>query len=274
VKKTLGVLAAIIGLCGLALAIYARYVEPFHVRVRHVTFQVPRKHAHLDGLRIAFVTDTHVGPHFSAKNLDPIVREMERLKPDLVLFGGDYISESPRYIDGIVEPIARIAAAGKLGAYSVLGNHDISNVRTRVSTAVQNAEIRVLANESARIGFGGGDLWVVGIDDALLGRPNLTAAFSEVPADAPSIALWHEPDLAAYAAPFGPLLQLSGHTHGGQIRIPGVGEIAVPKLGRQFPDGRYEIEDMTLIVSRGIGIYRPPVRLNCPPEVLVIHIVA
>jgi predicted MPP superfamily phosphohydrolase len=267
-------LAAILGAAGLAIALYARYVEPFRLRTRHVTFQVPRKHAHLDGLRIAFVSDTHVGPHFSASNLAPVVRELERLKPDLVLFGGDFISESPRYIDGIVEPVSRIAAAGRLGAYGVLGNHDISNVRSRVSTAIERAGISLLVNESARFEFGGGEFWVAGIDDALLGRPNLTAAFSAVPADAPSIALWHEPDLAEYAAPFGPMFQLSGHTHGGQIRIPGVGEIAVPKLGKRYPDGRYEIDDMTLIVSRGIGIYRPPVRLNCPPEVLVIHIVA
>jgi predicted MPP superfamily phosphohydrolase len=264
----------LVGIGGLVIALYARYVEPFRCRVRHVTFQAPRNHAHLDGLRIAFVSDTHVGPHFSVSNLEPVVEALEKLRPDLVLFGGDFISESPRYLDALVEPIARIVATGRLGTYAVLGNHDISNVRSRVSEAIRGAGVSLMVNESARFEFGGGEFWVVGIDDALLGRPDLTAAFSGVPADAAMIALWHEPDLAERTAPFGPMFQLSGHTHGGQIRIPCIGEIAVPKLGKRYPDGRYEIDDMTLIVSRGIGIYRPPVRLNCPPEVLVIHIVA
>ena len=259
---------------GLAVLIYARYVEPFRPRLRHVSVQLPRKHAHLDGLRIAFVTDTHVGPNFSAKDLEPSVSLVERVRPDLVVFGGDYISESPRFIEGVVKPLSRIAASGRLGGYAVLGNHDVSNVRSRVSDALARAGICLMENESHRFEFGGGDFWLVGIDDILLGRPDLTRAFASVPADAASIAIWHEPDWAERAAPYGPFLQLSGHTHGGQIRVPGKGEIALPRLGKRYPDGRYEISDMTLLVSRGIGTYRPPMRFNCPPEVLLIHFVA
>lgn len=259
---------------GAFLALYARFVEPFRPRLSHVSVQLPRRHAHLHGLAIAFITDTHIGPHFPAKHLEPIVAMMERLQPDLVLFGGDFISESPRYVADTIAPVRRMAATGRLGAFGVLGNHDISNIRTRVQKPLTEAGVTFLANESVRICFGGGEFWVVGIDDLLMGKPNPIMAFANVPADAAAIAIWHEPDLAEQIAPYGPIVQLSGHTHGGQVCVPGIGPLALPKMGRKFPVGCYEIEDMVLLVSRGVGVYRPPVRLNCPPEVMVIHFVA
>lgn len=256
------------------IAIYGRYVEPYRPRIRNIPLQLPRKQCHLDGLRIAFVSDTHVGPHFRARHLEPVVAALQRIEPDLVIFGGDYISESPRFIDEAIPPLARMAQTARLGAVAVLGNHDISNVRSRVTAALKSADIPLMVNESHRFDYGDGSFWIVGIDDILLGRPDLARAFADVPADGASIAVWHEPDWAERAAPFGPFLQLSGHTHGGQIRIPGKGEIALPKLGKRFPEGQYEIDDMTLLVSRGVGTYRPPIRFNCPPEVLILHFLA
>jgi predicted MPP superfamily phosphohydrolase len=131
-----------------------------------------------------------------------------------------------------------------------------------------------LTNASAEVRFGGGSVWIAGIDEVLLGKPDPVAAFRDIPADAATILLWHEPDLAERAAPFGPIVQLSGHTHGGQVRLPGIGPLALPILGKRFPSGRFQIDDMILLVSRGIGNYRPPVRLNCPPEVMIVHFMA
>ena len=259
---------------GVILAIYARFVEPFRPRLSHVNVQLSRRLAHLDRLTVAFVTDTHIGPRFPAKHLEPIVAMLERLQPDLVLFGGDFISESPRYVKDIVDPVKRMAAAGRLGAIGVLGNHDISNIRARVQKPLMEAGVTFLTNEAIRIPYAESEVWIVGIDDLLLGKPDPTTAFASVPADAAAIAIWHEPDLAEYVASYGPIVQLSGHTHGGQVRVPGIGPLALPNMGRKFPVGRYEIEDMVLLVSRGIGVYRPPIRLNCPPEVMVIHFVA
>jgi predicted MPP superfamily phosphohydrolase len=261
-------------LASLAVLLYARYVEPFRARIRHYTVQLPRAHGHLDGLRIAFVSDTHVGPHFSAADLEPVVESLERIRPDLVIFGGDYISESPRYIERTIDPLARMARTGRLGAYAVLGNHDVSNSRSRMTAALERAGITLMVNDAHRFDFGNGEFWIVGADDILLGRPDLAAAFADVPADAASIAVWHEPDWADRMAPYGPIVQLSGHTHGGQIRVPGKGEIALPRLGKRYPDGQYDIGEMTLLVSRGVGMYRPPMRFNCPPEVLLVHFVA
>lgn len=267
------ILAGGIGVAA-STGLYARFVHPFRPRLNHQFIQLPRAHRHLDGLTIAFATDLHVGPHFTAADLEPSIRILEQVRADVVLFGGDYISESPRYLSDVQEPLTRMAATAKLGAWGMLGNHDVANIRSRVMEMLEPTGIRILTNESVEIGTEKGSLWLVGVDDILLGHSDLEAAFFGVPADAPRIAMWHEPDHAEKAEPFGPFLLLSGHTHGGQVRLPILGPVATPKLGKRFISGRFQFGDMTLFVSNGIGMYRPPVRFNCPPEVILFTLVA
>jgi predicted MPP superfamily phosphohydrolase len=272
--RSLVALVTLIGIViGAVMAWRARFVVPYRARVTQVVVQVPRKHRHLTGLTIAFVTDTHVGPHFAATDLEPIVERLESIRPDIVLFGGDYICESPRFITGTAPVLGRMAKTARLGAWGVLGNHDLSNIRDRVVPPIEAEGIPMLVNQSVRIETDRGELWVIGIDDGLIGQVDLEGAFSGVPPDAASICLWHEPDRAGEAAPFGAFLQLSGHSHGGQVRIPGIGPIATPLLGKQFVEGRFDVGDMELYVSRGLGMYRPPVRFNCPPELTVIRLI-
>lgn len=261
-------------LVGLALAVYARFIHPFRPRIRHVIVRLPRAHRRLDGLTIAFVSDTHVGPTFPASSLEPTIQVLRRAKPDIVLFGGDYISESPRFLEQVREPLTAMAATAKYGAWGVLGNHDIANIRCRVLDALASTGITFLTNESLEVTTDQGNFWLVGIDDILLGRPDPEKAFRNVPVDALSIALWHEPDHADKLEPYGPLLLLSGHSHGGQVRLPLLGPVATPKMGRKYVTGRHEIGSMTLFVSNGIGMYRPPVRLNCPPEIVILRLIA
>lgn len=259
---------------GIGCGFYSRFVHPFRPRLNHQFIELPRAHRHLDGVTIAFATDLHVGPHFTAGDLEPSIRILEQANADIVIFGGDYISESPRYLTHVQEPLTRMAATAKIGAWGMLGNHDVANIRSRVLEMLKPTGIRILENESVEIETGKGSLWLVGVDDILLGHADLQAAFSGVPADAPRIAMWHEPDRAERVEPYGPFLLLSGHTHGGQVRLPIVGPIATPKLGKRFVSGRFRFGDMTLFVSNGIGMYRPPVRFNCPPEIVLFTLVA
>jgi uncharacterized protein len=256
------------------VALYARLVHPYRPRVKHMMVQLPRAHRHLDGLTIAFVSDTHIGPHFTGDDLAPTAELLHKAKPDLILFGGDYISESPRFLESVREPLRAMADISKYGAYGILGNHDLSNIRERVVEMLRHAGITVLQNDSVKIETRQGPLWIVGIDDAILGKTDLPKAFACVPAGAPAIAMWHEPDLSPRAEPFGPFLLLCGHTHGGQVRIPGLGPLSLPTMGRKYVSGRYELGDMTMLVSNGVGMYRPPVRFNCPPEVLLVRLIA
>jgi predicted MPP superfamily phosphohydrolase len=263
------------GALGVAIAggVYSRFVHPFRARVNHQLIELPRAHRNLKDLTIAFVTDLHVGPHFPATALEPIIRMLEEIRADIVLFGGDYISESPRHLAEVQEPLTRMAATARLGAWGILGNHDVANIRSRVMEMFEPTGIRILENESVEVDIGNDSFWLIGVDDMLLGTSDLAAAFAGVPPDAPRIAMWHEPDFAERMEPYGPFLLLSGHTHGGQVRLPFIGPVATPKFGKRYISGRFVFGDMTLYVSNGIGMYRPPVRFNCPPELVVFTLI-
>ncbi len=269
-RRLIALAFGLAAMAGIGIAWWSRFVHPFQTRLTHVIMPVPRKHAHLDGLTIAFVTDIHIGPHFSAEKLRPVTDYLRKVRPDILIFGGDYISESPRYIDHTVSPIEDMVATTRYGAWGILGNHDVSNTPARIETTLERAGVTMLVNAAAEVKTEQGSLWLAGLDDALLGAPDPKATFAGIPADAAVIALWHEPDQAEMVAPFDPIFMLSGHTHGGQVRLPGLEGIGTPRLGRRFVLGRFDVQGMPLYVSPGIGMYRPPVRFNCPPEVTVI----
>lgn len=274
VRRIFALTGVLFAITGLLTAAYARFVAPFRLRITHTMVQLPRTHRHLGGTTLAFIADTHVGPHFSAKALDPVIQVLRRANPDVALFGGDYIAESPRYLESAREPLTAMAYTAKFGAWGVFGNHDIANIRERVADSLADTGITLLTNDAAEVVTDKGSFWLAGIDDILLGKDRPAEAFRKIPADGLTIAIWHEADHAEKLEPFGPLLMLSGHSHGGQIRLPVLGPIAAPKLGKKYDSGRYTIGDMTLFVSNGIGMYRPPVRFNCPPEVVFVHLIA
>ncbi len=270
IRRLVAIVLGIATVAGMAVVWWSRFVHPFQTRLAHVIMPVPRRHAHLDGLTIAFVTDLHIGPHFDAADLRPAVDFLRKARPDILIFGGDYISESPRYIDDVVSPVEDMVATAKYGAWGILGNHDVSNTPARVEASMERAGVRMLVNAAAEVETDRGSLWLAGLDDALLGAPDPKATFAGIPADAAVVALWHEPDQAEKIAPFDPIFMLAGHTHGGQVRLPGIEGIGAPRLGRRYVMGRFDVQGMPLYVSPGIGMYRPPVRFNCPPEVTVI----
>lgn len=265
--------AAATGLTGYE-AFAARYVNPYRPELESISIAVPAGHNALAGLRIGFMTDTHVGPFISPDDLARATRLLADAQPDLILLGGDYVSESPRYTSSAVEVIAELVDLAPLGGIAVLGNHDLSVSRTRVEEALIAAGIPVLRNRAVSVRFNNAELWVAGIDETLLGDPDPARTFAPIPEGSASIALWHEPDFAEQAAAQGAFLQLSGHTHGGQIRVPGVGPIGLPVDGKRHVMGLERVGRMHIYTARGVGVYRPPLRFNCPPEVTLITLTA
>lgn len=261
-------------LTGAVLAWRGRHVTPYRPRLERVDVPVWAGHEALIGMTIAFVTDTHMSPFFSQANFHDAVALLREERLDLVLLGGDYASETVRYIDRGMPVLDELAGMARLGAYAVLGNHDEQLGSHKVIEAFEAHAIPLLRNEARAIPFNGAILWLVGIDDALAGHHDLDVAFRDVPPGAAAVALWHEPDWAEEAADRGAFLQLSGHTHGGQIRLPGRGALALPPGGRRFDMGPYRVGAMMLYVSRGVGTYRPPLRFRCPPEITVFTLVA
>ncbi len=268
----LGGLAGALGAAGLssAQAYASRYVNPYEPVLERVTLPLPAAHAGLDGLKIGFVTDTHVGPFISDEDVERALALLRPESPDLLLLGGDYASESPRYVPGVAEVLGAFARETPLGGYAVMGNHDYSISGKYTFSDMENVGIGMLVNDVAEVRVGSESLWIAGIDETLLGEPDPVGTIRKAPEGAAVLALWHEPQFAELAADAGAFAQLSGHTHGGQIRLPGIGPVGLPVHGKRHVIGTSLANGMPVYTSRGVGVYRPPLRFNCPPEVTLI----
>ena len=261
-------------LVGVAIAGHrARHDAPYRPVLERIEVRVPPELETPPRLRIGFVADTHLGSVIRPLDIDRALELILSAEPDLLLFGGDYVSESPRHINEAAAVLGNVASATRFGSLAILGNHDYANGATRMTAALEKRGIRVLRNESTRVGDDLGELWVAGIDDALLGSPEPERAFAGVPPRTRALALWHEPDWAEQAAQHEAFLQLSGHSHGGQVRLPIAGTVAAPAGGRRFVEGLNLAMGMPVYTTRGVGVYRPPMRFRCSPEVTLLTLV-
>lgn len=262
---------------GAGLGGYEAYaVEPFRPVVERLSLPLPAAHGALAGLTIGFVADVHHGPAIGEEDVARALALVAAARPQLLLLGGDYVSASPRYAAPVAALLGALARQTPLGAYAVLGNHDCGERgRDRVVTAaLEGAGIPVLRNAPARVATGSGELWIAGVDEAIMARADPDRAFAGIPAGAAVLALWHEPDYAAETAARGAFAQLSGHSHGGQVRLPGVGPLFLPRGGSRYVLGLNRAAGMPVYTTRGVGVFLPPVRVNCPPEVTLVTLVA
>jgi predicted MPP superfamily phosphohydrolase len=219
-----------------------------------------------DGLKLLLITDPHAGPFVSPRALQQALARLQQLQPDVILLGGDITSSRTRELTAHRDAFALLQAP--LGVFAVLGNHDHYTDRPgRVRHGLEELGIEVLHNRSVRLHRGGAKLSLAGVDDWLLGEPDLDAALAEV--TAPTILLSHNPDLFFEAAGRGVALTLSGHTHGGQIRLPGF-PVLVRQSRYRLDEGRFRTGESELIVSRGLGAVGLPWRAFCPPEGVLI----
>ena len=151
-----------------------------------------------------------------------------------------------------------------------MGNHDAASYPEKIAEALLGYRIPVLRNSSLAIERGTDRVWVAGIDDLLRGEPDLDLTLSRIPRNETTILLAHEPDFADDAAARSVDLQLSGHSHGGQIWIPGIGAPWLPPMARKYPRGLRSIGNLKLYTNIGIGTIRAPIRINCRPEITLI----
>jgi predicted MPP superfamily phosphohydrolase len=240
--------------------------------VERVLISLPSVSAELDGITIAQLSDLHYDRRLDSALIEQAVSLTNALRPDLVVLTGDYLTV--RVLGNGLRPAedSRICARmlgqlhAPLGTFAVLGNHDCTDPRT-VIRALENQGIAVLHNRNLAVEHGSGRLWIVGVEDVLLGQPSLDDALRGVPQGELTILLAHEPDFADVAAESPIKLQLSGHSHGGQVRFPFMGALYLPPMGRKYPPGISRIGPLVLYTNRGIGTSLLPIRLNCPPEI-------
>ena len=230
----------------------------------------------LDGFTIALLSDFHYDPVFSVHPIKAAVGMINNLRPDLIALTGDFVSaptigRSANAAEA-AEPCADVLKQmhAPHGIWAVMGNHDVVTDSPRVTRALRSIGIRVLTNESAAIERDGGRFWLAGVDDVLEGRADLHRALHSVQPGEATVLLAHEPDYADHVARYPVDLQLSGHTHGGQIRIPFLPPLYLPALAKKYIMGLFQIGSLTLYTNVGIGTIGIPVRLNCRPEVTLL----
>jgi predicted MPP superfamily phosphohydrolase len=224
--------------------------------------------AGLDGTRVLLLSDIHAGPFLSPAVLRRTFLRLLETRPDMVVLAGDLttsrLGDYLRFRDAF-----RLLRA-PLGVYAVLGNHDhYSRVPERLRSEVEADGIRVLHNSWTSIGSAGATLTLAGVDDLLLGEPDLDRALAGAPR--PVILLSHNPDLLFSAQRRGVSLMLSGHTHAGQIRVPGL-PVIVRQSRYRLDEGRYRAGATELVVSRGLGAVGLPLRVACSPEAVLVTI--
>jgi predicted MPP superfamily phosphohydrolase len=253
------------------------YFESYRLQLKKIEIPLRRLPHQFDGFTIVQVSDFHYEEEFSAIPIRRSVDLVNSLHPDLVVFTGDFVT-APMFRFGrhaalvaanAVFPCAAVLSGIKapMGSFAILGNHDAYSNPALVATGLRSHGIPLLKNSCVPIERDGARFWLAGIDDALEGQPDLGAAIKKIPPGEPIILLAHEPDFADEAALTPVDLQLSGHSHGGQIWIPGIGAPWLPSLARNYPRGFYKIENMVLYTNIGIGTIRAPIRINCIPEV-------
>lgn len=253
---------------------YATRIETEWLTIERI--QVPLKNLppSLEGLKIVQLSDLHLHPFTQIDLIEKAVKLANGLEPDIVVLTGDYVLQEPESIFELAPVLAKLKT--KFGIFAVYGNHDLYFPRNQaiLQAGFDEAQITTLQNEGVLLQIGQGTLYLAGVDDALRGRPSLTAALTNWSTNIPVILLAHEPDIADQFARDGRVsLQLSGHSHGGQVRLPMMGALQLPKLGQKYDQGLYQVKEMWLYTNRGIGLVGPPIRINCPPEISEITLV-
>ena len=241
-------------------------------RVWHERIELRKPLGTADRLRIGFASDFHAGPLTPPESIESACRALAEAGPDLVLLGGDFVSLAARHAARLREPLGSITAP--LGVFAVLGNHDHWAGAAEVAAVLEQAGIALLTNRSHRLAPPYHRTLVVGLDDHVSGQPD--PGGPEWDHTSATVPLIHQPSglLDAGSRPFD--LALAGHTHGGQIQLPGGFAPVVPQgaLSRRYLAGRYGLEgDRHLLVSVGLGNSGLPVRLGPVPEVVICDLI-
>lgn len=264
------------GFLGFLTVVYGSFIEPHLLTVTRHTVDFPSSQK----LRITVISDLHLGPYKGEAFAKRVVRAVNRTLPDVVLIAGDLLfteEADPQQLYGLR------GIRAPLGTFAIIGNHDLgySNVTGQrqsradiVHAMLESMGMTVLRNESTVLHMPTGDLAIVGVDDPLWQEYSLEEAMREVPAGVPTILLSHSPDVILHPRSSAAQLIVAGHTHGGQIRLPFIGPVAMipDRVGNDFDQGLFaNDDDTTLAITRGVGESGPRARLFAVPEIMVLE---
>jgi hypothetical protein len=260
------------------LALYGGEVERHWIDVVHRDIYIAGLPEDFDGFTIAQLSDIHLDEFTEPFLLREAVHHINLMRPDMVLLTGDYVSyqvlsrkETLQAAWTCADMLSKIQCPRK---FAILGNHDLMVGAAEISEAIARHGITVLRNACLPLESDRGRMWLAGLDDPVMGRPNPDAAIPvsirNVPRE-PVLLMCHAPDfvdeLAKHPVSRSISLVLSGHTHGGQVRLPFLGALHLPPGGRKYVEGWFTVGGMQLYVNRGIGSVGVPFRFDCRPEI-------
>ncbi|WP_020472943.1 metallophosphoesterase [Zavarzinella formosa] len=269
-RRSLQVGAALTGLGGLTVS-YG-FWEAAHIRVQRETVSIANLPAGFEGRTIAVLADFHHGPFVGINFIREAVKLANSLKPDLFALVGDYAHRGS-HTDSELPPCLEALSAlqAPLGVYAIPGNHDMKNQGKIYRQMIAATPLTDLTNAARRVTVNGDSIWLAGVDEFWWGEPDLPKALDGIPDGAAIVLLSHNPDFAEENPEPRVGLVLSGHTHGGQIYLPGVRSSWIPsKYGMKYRQGLVQGPGSPVFVSRGLGEAGIPIRLNVPPEINVL----
>ena len=249
---------------------YGRMIERQRIVVERLEVRLRGLGTAFDGFRIAQISDLHLEPNVDRALLIKGVDMINALKPDLIVLTGDYVTSDASRAAELTAPLAALKAPA--GVVFCLGNHDVWTSANRVSTIIHQHGLTPLRNAGFALTRQNEPVWIAGLDSVWGGKPDVSRSLKGRPANAPCILLAHEPDYADTLAPqmSAGTLQLAGHTHGGQVCLPGGFPLRLPMWGRKYAKGLFRVGPMQLYVNRGLGTIGPKARFACAPEITEI----
>jgi len=270
--KLLGIAAVDLFLLGIGGLGYGILTEPSSFNVETVRLKLPRLARSFSGLRVAQISDIHMGGWMNAARLRQVSDLVLAQNPELLFITGDFLigrnalAISQEEVQSLILELSRLSTS--FPTFAVLGNHDYWTDVEMVRHILASSGITELTNAVCTLKRGQHSLHVCGVDDIWEGAPRLDEVTAQLSDNGAAILLAHEPDFADTSAATGRFdLQLSGHTHGGQVVLPFLGAPILPYLGRKYGSGLYKIGEMLQYTNRGVGMARLPIRINCPPEI-------
>ena len=258
---------------------YGFFVEPSLFTVENVRLKLKRLPTPFLGIRVAQISDIHIGGWMDRDRLKEVVDLLTKEKPDLLMITGDFLighqfnRASRQSLQDLIDVLSPLAIS--IPTFAVPGNHDYWTNIDAVRQMLVMCGITDLTNSVFTLTREGKHLYLCGVDDWWEGKPRLGLITEQIGKEGAAILLAHEPDFADKSAATGRFdLQISGHTHGGQIVLPFVGPPILPYLGQKYPSGLYTIGEMYQYTNRGVGMARFPFRMNCRPEITIFEFIA
>jgi len=257
--------SAFLGMAGVCYG----FAEASDVRVVRQTVHLPNLPEAFAGTTIAFLTDIHHGKYVNQEFIASIVRTTMTLDPDIIIHGGDYILGTSKETAPCFEVLAKLKAP--MGMFGVMGNHDHYDRVSISKDCMRRAGICEMSNSGEWLSIGTSRIRIAGVDDLWKGEPDLKPAIADVKPDDACILVSHNPDFAETLTDHRVGLVLSGHTHGGQVYVPGMVNPFIPsRYGNKYSKGFVEAPATQVYVSTGLGQTGLPVRYNCPPELTLL----